>query len=247
MSDFKKYLNKYEFKTVLPGTGQKLTFKPITTGQMKALLVHEGEQEMGVIEAVLDQLMTECIVTPKNFNVENMYINDRFFFLIELRKYTKGTTYQFEYKCPDCDSQTLQTVDLKNLNVTKLPKKINNLVELDDDISVVLDFPKRIDQKNAYEILRTYEGTPTESQQTAELGIIVTALTIQSVITPDGEDKNTSIEDRIYLLENITTEMYEKIAKWSTTNFGVDFFVEIKCKSCGHSHKVDIPPENFFF
>jgi len=247
MSDFKKYLNKYEFKTVLPGSGEKLTFKPITTGQMKALLVHEGEKELGVIELILDQLMQECIVTPKNFNVENMYINDRFFFLIELRKYTKGTTHQFEYKCTECASQSLQTVDLKNLNVTKLPKKVNHVVELNDDISVNIDFPRRIDQKNAYEVLRTYEGNPTESMQTAELGIIITALTINSVITPEGEDENISVEDKIYLLENITTELYEKIANWSTTNFGVDFFMNIKCNSCGYSHKVDIPPENFFF
>ncbi len=246
MSDFKKYLNKYEFKTVLPGSGQKLTFRPITTGQMKSLLAHEQEEEMGAVENVLDILLTDCVTEPKDFDVLELYINDRFFFIIELRKNTRGTTYQFEWKCPECKSQSLQVVDLKKLKVTTLPKKFENTVVLDDDISVRMDFPRRRDQKLAYEIIRE-AGDISDAQRTAELGVIVTALTMQSVITPEGEDNKVSIDDRIYLLENISTTMYEKIATWSTTNFGVDFTVTIKCKSCKHEKVLDIPPENFFF
>ena len=247
MSDFKKYLNKYEFKTVLPGSGEELTFKPITTGQMKALLVHENETEMGVIEAILDDLMKECIIDPEDFPVEEMYINDRFFFLIELRKYTKGTTYQFQYTCPKCSSQSIQNVDLKKLKVSKLPKKLNRVVKLDEDISIEIDFPKRRDQITAYEIMKTYEGEANERMKTAELGILVTALTIKSIITPDGEDKEPKLEDKVYLMENITSEMFEKIGQFTTKNFGVDFKADIQCTKCEFQHDVDIPPENFFF
>lgn len=247
MSDFRKYLNKYEFETVLPGSGQKLTFKPITTGQMKALLVHENEEDPKMIEVILDELMDDCIIKPKNFNVEDMYINDRFYFLIELRKYTKGTIYQFQHTCPKCSSQSIQKVDLKKLKVSKLPKKLDTVVKLDDNISLDIDFPRRRDQIQAFDIIDSYEGQPTERMKTAELGMLVTALSIKSIITPDGEDNTAKLEDKLYLLENITTEMYQKIADWTTTNFGVDFKTKIKCKSCEFQRTVDIPPENFFF
>ena len=246
MSDFKKYLNKYEFKTVLPGNGQEITFKPITTGQMKSLLVHESETEMGMIEDVLDKLISECIIKPKDFDVTELYINDRFFLIIELRKHTRGTTYQFEWNCPECKSQSLQNVDLKKLKVDTLPKTFKDIVKLDGDISVRMDFPRRRDQKLAYEIIKE-AGDISEAQRTAELGVIVTALTMRSVITPEGEDTKVSIDDKIFLLENISTSMYEKIATWSTTNFGVDFTTTIKCKTCKYEKVVDIPPENFFF
>jgi len=36
--DLKKYLNVYTFEFELPGTGEKLKYKPITIGQMKQLL-----------------------------------------------------------------------------------------------------------------------------------------------------------------------------------------------------------------
>lgn len=246
MSDFKKYLNKYEFKTVLPGSGEEITFKPITTGQMKSLLVHEGEQEMGVIENVLDNLISDTIITPEDLDITDLYVNDRFFLIIELRKHTRGTTYQFEWVCSECKSQSIQVVDLKKLKVQSLPKNFKDIVKLDDDISVRMDFPRRRDQKLAFEIMNE-AGEITEAQRTAELGVLVTALTMQSVITPTGEDEKVSIDDRIYLLENISTQMYEKIANWTTTNFGVDFSTTIKCKNCKFEKVIDIPPENFFF
>lgn len=246
MSDFKKYLNKYEFKTVLPGEGQEISFRPITTGQMKSLLVHEKETEMGMVEDVLDGLISSCITSPEDFDITDLYINDRFFLIIELRKYTRGTKYQFEWVCPECKSQSVQVVDLNKLKVDSLPKNFKNIVKIDDDISVRMDFPRRRDQKVAYEIIRE-AGDITETQRTAELGVIVTALTMMSIITPEGEDGKVSMEDKIYLLENISTQMYEKIAKWSTKNFGVDFSTSINCKSCTHKKVIDIPPENFFF
>ena len=246
-SNFKKYLNKYEFKTVLPGSGKEITFRPITTGQMKALLVHEKEDDVGAVEEVIDKMMSECVIKPKNFDIDELYINDRFFFLIELRKHTRGTTYEFEHKCPKCKSQSLQVVDLKKLKVNKLPKNLNNVVKIDEDISVELDFPRRRDQKLAYDILREAPGNISEMQKTAELGTLISALTIKAIITPDGADKDVSLEDKIFFVENISTQMYEKIADFSSKHFGVDFKAKIKCKSCKDSKVVNIPPENFFF
>ena len=247
-SNFKKYLNKYEFKTVLPGSGQEITFRPITTGQMKSLLVHEGEDDLGAVEEVIDRMMSECVIKPKDFDINDLYINDRFFLLIELRKHTRGTTYEFEHKCPKCNSQSLQVVDLKKLKVNKLPKNINNVVKIDDDISVELDFPRRRDQKLAYDILREAPEI-SEMQKTAELGTIISALTIKTIITPDGKDSDVSLEDKIFFVENISTQMYEKIADFSSKNFGVDFKTTIKCKGkgCKETKTVNIPPENFFF
>jgi len=247
-SNYKKYLNKYEFETVLPGSGQKIKFKPITTGQMKSLLAYEKETDMAKVEEILDDLLAESIIEPKDFDITSMYINDRFFFMIELRKNTRGTVYEFEHQCPECRSQSIQKVDLKTLKVEKLPKKLDNIVKMDDNISVKLDFPRRSDQKLAYEILKEAPDI-SDMQRTAELGTIVSALTIKSIITPDGEDSDIPLEEKILFVENISTQMYEKIADFSSRNFGIDFKTEIKCKTkkCKYKKVIDIPPENFFF
>ena len=61
MSDFKKYLNVYQFETTLPGTGELIQFKPITTGQIKKLLVYEGSENLNIIENILPREETKYL------------------------------------------------------------------------------------------------------------------------------------------------------------------------------------------
>jgi len=243
MSDFKKYLNKYVFNTVLPGSGQKLEFKPVTTGQMKDLLTHENEKNPARIEEILDDLINECVIT-KGFDVKDIYIQDRFFLLVEIRKYTKGTKYQFELKCPDCGSQSLQSVDLNKLKVKKLKGKKTKTIELNDDISVEMGYATRQNQIDAYNLLNL-EDFSTGKQQ-ADLGLVLTATQIISITTPDGTDKDATLEDKVYLLENIPPEQFEKIGE-IRGEFGIDFSITIKCSHCKYGHTASIPTENFFF
>ena len=46
----------YEFDCTLPGTGQEIKFRPITTGQMKKLLVYEDSTSIQQVEEALDKL-----------------------------------------------------------------------------------------------------------------------------------------------------------------------------------------------
>jgi len=117
--NFKRYLNMYEWETVLPGSGKTVKYKPITTGQIKRLLLYNDVEDEKVIESALDSLISECVVT-EGFNVGDLYLQDRFFLMVEIRNVTKGYKYTFPSKCLACNSQTFQTVDLSKLVVKKL-------------------------------------------------------------------------------------------------------------------------------
>ena len=88
MSDFKKYLNVYEFETTLPGSGVTIKFKPITTGQMKKLLVYENETDPSMVEEAMDELINSSVST-EGFDVKDVWLQDRFFLLVEIRRKTK--------------------------------------------------------------------------------------------------------------------------------------------------------------
>lgn len=119
--NFKRYLNMYEWETVLPGSGKMVKYKPITTGQIKRLLLYNEVDDENIIEAALDTLISECVITD-GFSVGDLYLQDRFFLMVEIRNVTKGYKYTFPSKCLSCDSQTYQTVDLSKLVVKKLEK-----------------------------------------------------------------------------------------------------------------------------
>jgi hypothetical protein len=244
--DFKNYLNAYEFETTLPGSKEVIKFKPITTGQLKRLLVYENETDPMMIEKALDELISSCIIT-ENFDINKLYLQDRFFLLVEIRRKSKGDNYQFQFQCGDCRSQSIQNIDLSELEVIGIPEDINSIVKMDDNLSVKLVHITRGGQKIAYKNIKNRKKL-TDTQRITEMALFTHAVSIVSIITPEGEIMDASIDDKKYLLENVPTDAYGKVRDWFENNtFGMDFTYTIKCNGCDYNEKIDIPVENFFF
>lgn len=240
--DFKKFLNVYEFECKL-SEGQEVKFKPVTTGQLKKLLGYGNESNPIIVEKALDDLITSS-VTSKDFKISELYLQDRFTLLVEIRKATKGSKYEFEYKCPSCKSQLYKVIDLNELPVTAPPSQVNPVVELFEGFSVELDNIRRKDQINATKILP--KGL-NDVQLAAELSLLTYASGIKAVNTPDGREENLSITDKKYILENISMDAYEKVRNWYDTNdFGINFSFKIDCHNCDYNKEINIPLDSFF-
>ena len=244
MGNLQDYLNVYRFTTTLPGSGKEIEFKPLTTGQIKKLLIYENETDPVVIEKALDELISSSILTEK-FNISDLYLEDRLFLLVEIRKKSKGETYKFTYKCDKCNSQVMNSIDLNTLNVKKLPEKCNPIVELNENISLELNHITRGKQKEAFS---SYKKVGTQTQRMAEMSMLTQAAAIKSIITPEGEDSNPSIDDRMYILNEIPTSVFDKIREWFDDNeFGIDLSFNMVCTNCGDTERVNIDLDNFFF
>jgi hypothetical protein len=249
MSDFKKYLNVYQFEITLPGTGELIQFKPITTGQIKKLLVYEDSENLNIIETVMDDLIVSSVIT-EDFNVDDLYLQDRFFLLIEIRKHSKGKHYNFEIKCPQCDSQSLQSINLDELPFTPRSENVDYSIKINDNITVAVDYVKRIDQKIAMDFVDNSGSELQGMQKLAEISVAATAQVIKSIVTPEGAVDDLPLEDRIFLLDNLSQQEFTIVTDWFEENsYGVDFEFELKCrhKPCDFKQKIEIPLENFFF
>lgn len=279
MSDFKRYLNIYTMETLLPGTGETVKFRPINTGQIKKLMMYDNMEESAAIEDALDDLITEC-VTSEGFDITKIYLQDRFFLLLEIRRATKGNKYSFNMVCDECHSQSVQDIDLNVLKVTTLKKPEEkpvvtkpgiakkkaviqvkddrievkkpeldnwNVVKINDNLSLRLQLVTVGIEKNARNSMSSLEGLSDVEKQITLMDYI-NAMCIKSVITPEGEDEGLSIEDKIYLLNNIVPDEMMKITEWfSAHDFGIDFTLKIVCPHCKNTVDREIPLESFFF
>jgi hypothetical protein len=142
-----------------------------------------------------------------------------------------------------------------------ITEEVNPFVKLDDNITIGLDYIKRMDQKVAAAIVNESEEQMGDMQRLAEMSLIATAIAIKIIVTPEGEDTEAIIEDRLFLIESLPQAQFTKITDWfENSNFGLDFEFKLKCphiippirkggpgKLCSYEEEMDIPIDDFFF
>lgn len=243
--DLKKFLNVYKFSTVLPVSGKKVNFKPITTFQMKELISASGDDA----EDAVDKLINECVV-DEGFDIKQLALQDRFFLLLELRKKSKGSKYEVTFTCGNCNSQVLTIIDLEKLKVTKLPKEFDNKVVLDANLTVEVDFINRNIQKTANNVVKELLSVNEIKEDDIYFNEIVFSyiLSVKNIITPDGTIENPTLEEKLLLFKEGPQSFYDEIVKWfDKLDVGVDFTTTMKCIHCGKEIVENITLQNFFY
>ena len=241
--DVRSLVDSYEFPCTLPGSGQELLISPITTGQMKKILIYEDETDPYVIEQALDKLISDCVVGD-DFDIDGLYLQDRFFLLIEIRKISKGSNYSFNFKCPKCRIDNVKNFSLDDLPVKKM-NVVNNKIKVSDNYSLEVGFPTRADQKLSLDSVN--EQKLTGKERDIELVTSVFACCIKKIHTKDTVVDEISLEDRVYILDNLISDKFDVFKGWFEDNdFGVDFELTVSCEHCDFEDKQKIPLSDFF-
>jgi len=240
---FKQYFNVYNFSCELPGSGKTVNFKPLTTKEIKKLLVYENITEHHQVENVLDQMIQSSVI-DEEFDLNELYLQDRFFLLTEIRKKTKGEEIEEEFECPKCKSQNYIIHDLNKLPVKKLDNNVDNRVELMENVFINLWYITRGQEKEAFE---KTDNSLSKTEKDADIQLNILTQGIKSVETPEGKEENLSFEDKKYIVDSLTIKNINTISKWYQDNtFGVDFSLEKKCRNCEYKEVSEIPLVNFF-
>ena len=243
---FYDFVNVYDFSCDLPGSKDTVHFKPVTTGQIKKLLTYENETNYVVQEQALDDLISSSVLS-EGFDVGELYIYDRLFLLIEIRKKTKGEVLEFQVNCPECKSQSINRVNLDQLELIEPINLDNVILELSNKIKVHLRHMKRKDQKK--EIKPQFFPKNISNTQLAYLfQVLFHACAIDKIETPNGIDEDIPMKDKIYFVEQIPMNEMQKITKAvDDMGFGWNLEYEYGCVHCNYKTKETIPIQQNFF
>lgn len=246
MSKYDKYLKTYGSKLQLLGSDKEIEIRPLTTNDMKRLLVFENQDDPLIGEEILDEMLNNVILT-EDFNVDDLYIQDRYYLFIKIREKTKGSKYSFDIKCPNnnnCKNVISKTVNLNDLEITNMNPLKNQSVEvLDNQLKLHMGHIKRGEQKEAYSLI---DKKLTNTEKQVEMILSDLALSVKSITSPEGED-NPTIQEKIDLIGNLPQQEYDKIREWKDNNdFGINLKTEICCNVCEYKEEFPIPLNNFF-
>jgi len=240
-------LNQYEHQHTIMETGKAVSIKPITTGQMKAILQYEGSEDPTVVDKILDDIINGCVVS-EGFNVDDLTLQDRFELLIGIRKISKGNEFIFNIKCPKCGVESIQNVNLDKLELVPYPKTIDRKVKINKALTISFDYIRRGNQKQAIELVS--DTKLSDNQRRSEIATYMYVLGMIKFETQVGEIKDVSIQDKKEFLDNLPASAYTDINAWfEKNNYGTKFKYTITCKagSCGFTKEEDIPITGFFF
>ena len=243
---FYNYINVYDFSCELPGSKETVQFKPLVTGQIKKLLTYENETNYVVQEQALDDLILSS-VSSEGFDIGELYIYDRLYLLMEIRKKTKGEILEFQVNCPECNSQSINKVDLNNLELKELEDDSNKVVELSNKIKVHLRHIKRKHQKQEM-TMNFFPRNLSDKQMAYMFQVLFHACAIDKIETPKGIDDNISMKDRVYFIEQIPINEMEKITEAvEEMSFGWKLEHKYKCMHCNYERIEPIPIQQNFF
>lgn len=126
------------FELTIPSTGKKIQYKPFTVKEEKILLIAQESKDLDQIITAINQIITNCI---EDIDVDDLAMFDLEYLLINLRSKSVGNEVEFKIKDPDTEEVVELSIDLNDIEIKK-DEKHNKIIKVNDDISMVMQYPK---------------------------------------------------------------------------------------------------------
>lgn len=225
--------------------GGKLTMKPFTVGQEAILLQIKDSENKEEILSSIKQIINECVVEPKDFNVYAIP-----FFLVELiflklRERSNGETIELTYRCNNITDDTVEpvvkcgqkmefSIDLREISITE-PEGHTDTFTIAGDIGIQFQYPS----------LETIDKITDPDD-------ILEALVLSTKAIYQGDEvwlaSDSTKEELTAFVSQIPTKVKQEIVE----NFfnkvpRVKKVVDLKCPKCGYEHKINLEGITDFF
>lgn len=228
------------YTLTIPSTKQEVKFRPFLVKEEKALMVAQQSENQTVMLDTLKEVLKNCIKTPVNIDEFAMF--DFEYIFSQIRAKSVGENVELIVRCDVCpDDEEKARVKL-SFDLTKLevefPEGHSKKIPLFDDVGVMMKYPSlsMVDKLQA---------------------VTADAKTVFDVVIGcidyiyDSEEvhyaKDTSKEELMEFLENLTQEQFKKIQDFFETMPKLSKHVSYDCPVCGHHHDKVVEGLNSFF
>jgi hypothetical protein len=224
------------YRVTVPSTGQETSFRPFLVKEQKALLIaYETQDKKDMIRAVL-KTIEACIEEPLRGNLTTFDVD---YLFTKIRAKSVGETADIQVKCSKCESVNEVSVELDN--VTMSGEVSENVISLNDDVSVEMRYPTYEQFMDSQTLLE--DGSPTETLMDLLIVCMQSVLTEEERIDMSTES-HASINE---FLESMTAEQFERVTEFVSNMPTVTQEIAFKCVSCKHKNVRTLKGMDDFF
>lgn len=218
------------FNMTIPSSGKHVKFRPFVVKEEKALLIAQQSEDQRVMVDTLKSVLSSCILDK--IDIDKLATFDLEYMFLQVRGKSVGETVDLLFNCDNDHGEQNEkarskvTIHLSEIEVTKTPEHTNK-IPLFGDVGVVMRYPNIEDAEQVQDV--------TDIDEIFR----IVARTIDYIYS--GEEifhsNETSEEELLQFLNNLTTEQFMLIQKFFDTMPKISYRIEYKCPLCGKEHK----------
>ena len=220
---------------VIPSTKKTIMFRPYLVKEEKILLMaFESQDEKTAMKAMLDTI-DACV--QGDYTKSKLTTFDIEYMFTQIRGKSVGESIDVNLICTECEGKTQKNINLSDISVD-VPK-VNNLIQLTDDISVEMRYPP----------FKVFIDNFKENVQETEFGFTVIRECISAVI--NGEERidinevpSKDVED---FVDSMNNQQLQNISKFVETIPSLKKDIEFDCSHCGHHNEITLEGIQDFF
>lgn len=228
----------YELK--LPSSGKKIKYRSFLVKEEKILLLAMETKDPVQIQNTTKTIIKDC--TFGSVDVETCPPFDLEYIILQLRIKSVGEKITTNFKCSKCQEQTAIDIDLTSVNVVKVPNH-SKTIKLTDNLGVVMKYPT-IEDTAGME-----DADEKDTKKNTERSINLIASCIEAIFDKDKvhNTKDFSREEVIEFIENLSQDMFKKIARFFEEIPSLKHEVVFTCAKCNHENKYTLRGMQDFF
>ena len=221
------------FTTVLPSTGNKVSFRPFLVKEQKQLLMAVNGNTQEQVAAV-NSIIDAC--TFNKLNVRRLPAFDVEYLFLQIRAKSIGENVEVVLTCANCGEKSKSMLDVSKVEVKK-PEEHNHVIDLGNDLLIKMNYPR----------LEELEIDPDAPSVDRIITLISSC--IQSIWY--GEEmfaaEDYTMEELVEFVENLSPGSLVKIEEFFKTMPVIQHIFEWDCGKCEHHNRIVMEGlQNFF-
>jgi len=214
-----------QYTCKVPSTGDTVSYRPYLVKEEKILMIaFETGHQKEALNAIVNTL-DACI---ENIDARSLTTFDVEYLFTQVRSKSVGESATIVVPCSNegCGHKNEVSLDIAAIQV-KFPEDQENTIEITDNISVEMQYPKYSDVLK----MDLEEGDQTE------MGFAMLAQSIAAILTEDEriDASESTQEELIDFIESMTSDQFAGVSKFLSELPAIEHDLKFACEGCGET------------
>ena len=225
-------LSTPEFQTVIPSTGETISYRPFLVKEEKILLMAMEGNDQKEIEIAIKKILSNCIL--QDIDVNKLAMFDMEYLFLQLRGKSVGEVIDLSVTHLDseCKHRTDIKVNIDNIKIQNLDQE--KKVMLTDDVGVMMKYP-------------TMQEAMGVSGENTEAVFEILSKSVDYVFDAENVYSDFTEAEIVEWINGLNQTQFQKILAFFESMPKLSHEVFWKCKECKEEDTITLEGIQSFF